>query len=189
MPATHRRPLNRQRLMTNSVRPAIVGDVPFIRDGIAAHNRFVHIGIADDGGIHAHHRGVIGELSSAPLSADKTYSHVTIAIIDSAVVADAVSPVAVMKPIPSVFPTPPGRRPESANVRSGHPLTGDPVITVVIVGPVTGRPQPTLFRTWRLLVDGQYGRSHRDYDRYAGEGSCGHKKEHQRRQNPAHKPK
>jgi hypothetical protein len=140
----------------DSVRTAIERDAPVIRDGVAANDSLVHIGVVNDGGIHAHHRGVVCELSSAPLAAYKAYTHVAMAVVNSAVIPNAVAPVTVVKGVASAVPTPPGRGPESAYIRRRHPCPGNPVVAVIAIGPIPRRPHPAFVRAERLLINRKY---------------------------------
>ena len=174
--AAHRGSLHWQWIVADPIGAAIESDVPLVRDCVAAHDRLVHICGVNDGCIHAHHRGVVRKLSSAPFAAHKADSHVSVTIVDAAIVADSIAPVAIMEPVAPVFPAPPRRGPESADVGSGDPLTRNPVVAIITIGPVTRRPQPTLLRAWRLFIDRQNWGSDGDRNRYAREGRRGNNK-------------
>src|SRR5579863_2600539 len=74
--STHTFPLHRRRVMMDSVRPSVECKAPGIRDGIAANDRLIHVRVADDVSVHAHHRRVVCESAAAPFPADKTDTHV-----------------------------------------------------------------------------------------------------------------
>lgn len=59
----------------------------------------IDIGVVNDGGIDVHYRGVVMEETAAPLSAIKSGSPVTIAIIDAAIKSDMRSPITAMPAI------------------------------------------------------------------------------------------
>src|ERR1019366_3363338 len=99
-----------------------------------------------------------------PASALITFAEVSITVINSAIETDLRSPVALVEEKSPTFPSPPSWGPEQADCRGHDPCTGHPVIiaVVVVVIPVTGRPQVAVAGTKRLLVHGQRRRSKRD---------------------------
>jgi len=185
----HRFSLHRCGIVADSVRPSAKCHVPRVRNGIASNDRLIHVGVANDAPVHAHHRRVICEVSAAPLAAHKTHAHVSMSVINSAVVPDAIAPVAIMEPVMPAVPSPPRRSPKRALVRRRHPLAGNPVVAIVAVGPVSRNPHPALLRTYRLLVYRQNWRSNGDADRYTRKRCCGNDQQHQHWQEPAHTSK
>ncbi len=178
VPSAHCCPLHGTRIVSNAVRPSVKCHVPLVHDGVVANDRFIHVGIVDDVCINPHDRGVVGESVAAPLAACKADTHVTKSVIDSAVIPDTITPVAIVKSIMPSIPTPPWRRPESALIGSRHPLARNPVIAIVAVGPISRRPHPAFLRTWRLLVHRQDRRSNVDGNQYARERCRGNKQHH-----------
>lgn len=138
--------------MANTARTARICDAAIIDDGRSMDNRLVHIGVVNDGRIHAHHSSVVREASAAPLAACKADAHVSKSVVDAAVVADVLSPIAIMEEIMSAFKAPVGRRPEIAGLGGGNPCAGYPVVAVVAISPVARGPQITIFRAWWLLI-------------------------------------
>jgi hypothetical protein len=66
----------------------------------------------DDIAIHIHDRSVVGEVASAPFTADEADTHISEAIVHSAIIANVRTPVAVKEAVVSTLPTPIGRCPE-----------------------------------------------------------------------------
>ena len=183
--STHRFPLHRRRIMADSVRPSVECNVPGVRDGIAANDRLVHVRVADDVSIHAHHRGVVCESTAAPFPADKADAHVAEPVVDSAVIPDAIAPVAIVEPIMPAVPSPPRGSPKRALVWCRHPLAWHPVVAVIAIGPVSRNPHPALLRTYRLLVYRQNRWSDANGNRYTRKRGCRNEQDHQRWQKPA----
>jgi hypothetical protein len=42
--------------------------------------------------------------------------------------------------------------PKETDLRRENPYTGNPVIAIIIVGPVSGNPDITINRAWRLYI-------------------------------------
>jgi hypothetical protein len=89
---THGNPLLRSRIVPNPARPANIGNT-IVDDRRVVHDGLVHIGVVDDGSVHVDYSGVVREIMTAPLAADKSDTHVTEAVVDAAVVADVRTPV------------------------------------------------------------------------------------------------
>jgi hypothetical protein len=176
-------------VVVNPVRTAVVSNVIGIEHSFLLNNGPVDIGVVDDGDVYLGDGGVIGKHAASPFAAGKTDSSKSESVIDAAVVADFISPVAVVEAVDSVCPSPVGRGPERAFVRSRHPCAGDPVVVSVVVGigPVAGRPHEVRLGARRLLIDWQDGRcevntdTHTDLRMYFGCGDgCEQNKQEQR---------
>jgi hypothetical protein len=154
--------------MLDAARAACISYAAIIDDGRVPHDCLVHIGVVNDGPIHAHHSSVVREAVSAPLAAGKADAHVTEAIVDTAVIADVLAPVAVMEEVMSAFKAPVGGRPEVARLGSRHPGAGNPVITVLAVRPVAGGPEVAVFGAGWLFVNGEHGRGDANADHDSG---------------------
>src|SRR5262249_23907778 len=101
-----------------------------------------------------------------PITAFVTDASVAVAIRDAAVEADFRAPIAFMKGIDAVVPAPISRRPQQLRLRWQCPRARHPVIaSVVIPGPIAGRPDVTWRRDRRLIVNRQGRR--RDIESYA----------------------
>jgi hypothetical protein len=183
--STHSFSFHRRWIMADSVRPSVEGNVPGVRDSIAANDRLVHVRVADDVSIHAHHRGVVCESTASPFPANEADAHVAEPVVDSAVIPDTITPVAIVEPIMPAIPSPPRRSPKRSLVRRRHPFAGHPVVAVIAVGPVTRNPHPTLLRTHRLLVDRQNRWSNANGNGYTRKRRCRSEQDHQRWQKPA----
>ena len=83
-----------QGVVTNAAWTAAEGDVAFVDHRVPLHNFAVLIGVANITIVHAHHRAVIDKVVATPHAADKTHAHVSVAVVDAAIVADVATPVA-----------------------------------------------------------------------------------------------
>jgi hypothetical protein len=156
--------------MLDTARTAAIGHVIGVGNSIALDDGAVDIGGANDGGVHVDDGRVVGEVSAAPLAAGKADAEIAATVIDSAVVADLWSPVALVKGIEPVGPSPVAGSPIGACVRDRYPCAGNPVIVaiVVVIGPVAGSPHQVGLGADGLLVDGQRRRGKSDTDEYPG---------------------
>src|SRR5712692_3094343 len=123
------------------------------------------VDVVDDGDVHVVHRSVVEKPVVIPTSALVALAKVSIAVIDSAIESDLRTPVAVIEDKSVAAPTPIGWSPQEADLRRHHPSPRHPVVIVVGVSPVSGRPKITIPRTKRLLIDRQFRRC--KVDRYA----------------------
>ncbi|HJW42446.1 MAG TPA: AAA family ATPase, partial [Rhizomicrobium sp.] len=80
--------------------------------------------------------------------------------------------IACVEHIRVAAPAPPRRSPKEANFRRFHPRSRHPVIILAVPRPISGRPDVSVTRADRLLVDGQLrrGKSHRYSHSYLREG-------------------
>lgn len=182
VPPRHRGSFPCSRIVPDSAGTTVIGNVTVTLNRILAHDAVVPVGVADDGWIYAHHCCVVCKSSAAPLSADKANSHISVAVVDSAVVSDLIPPVTVMEPVVTVVPAPPRRSPKRSLVRRRHPRTGNPIVAIIAPCPISGSPHPPFFRTWRLFINRQRRRSYRDAYLNACKRRNGNKQEHQSRQ-------
>src|SRR5208283_3362558 len=77
------------------------------------------------------------------------------AVVDAAIVADVLAPVARVKPVEVIPVAPVAGGPECALVGSLDPCAGHPVIAIWRPGPVAGSPDIAVTRNGRLVVIGQ----------------------------------
>jgi hypothetical protein len=105
--------------------------------------------------VHIIEGAVVVEMAAAPVAALVTVADVAKAVIDTAIVADVLAPVAGVKPVGIIPVAPVAWGPESAFVRSLHPRAGHPGIAVSTPGPVSGRPDIAVAGNRRLIVVGQ----------------------------------
>lgn len=162
---------SRRWIVADSVRSSIESNSTLVGNGVVAHNFAIFIGVADPVSIDAHHSGVIGEPAISPFAARESDAHIAEAVVNSTVVPYLVAPVARVEDVAAVIPAPPGWSPQCSLVWSGNPLAGDPVISVVVIRPISGCPHPALFRTRRLFIDRQFRGRKIDGDRNLGSGS------------------
>ena len=125
-------------------------------------HRTVDIRVADDRPVHAHHRGVVAEVSAVPPASVEAVAAVSIAVVHAAVEAYRGSPVSAVPQVSPATPSPVTRRPEQAHRRRQHPGARHPVVPARPPGPVTRCPDVVCGRADGLLVNGQLGRSHSD---------------------------
>ena len=86
--------LFRRRVVPNAARSASIGYMVVIDDGCVVHDRLVHVGVVNDGRIHPHHGSIVGKVATAPFAASEADAHISESVVDAAVVADVLSPVA-----------------------------------------------------------------------------------------------
>jgi hypothetical protein len=94
-------------------------------------------------------------MAAAPVAALVAKANVAKAVIDAAIVADILAPVAVVKPIMVMPVAPVSGRPERTLIRRLDPCAGHPVIAGWPPGPVSGRPQVAVAGSRGLVVVGQ----------------------------------
>ncbi len=137
------------------------------------------VNVVNVGHVHIQDCPVVEEMAAVPTSTLEAYAEVTESIVDPAVEADMRPPITFMKKICAVAPAPPAGRPKKADFRRQHPGSGHPVVVanVVIVGPIAGRPEITIARANRLLVNRQSRGTDPDRDADLcgrGRGQCQH---------------
>src|SRR6266478_4286370 len=84
-------------------------------------HRAIDIGVMNDAGVHVRHGGVVTERVSFPVAAPVAVSGVAIAVVNAAVKTDSRTPVALIKSINTVAPSPPRRGPKQTYCRRGNP--------------------------------------------------------------------
>ena len=113
----------------------------------------------DDGYVHVVHVGVVEEVPVVPAAALITAPAVAEAIVNAAIEADVLPPIAFMEDEhAAVAPAPVAGSPQVARLRGFHPGAGHPIVAIVIgVIPVAGGPDIAVVRTDGLLVNGNSG--------------------------------
>src|SRR5712691_5309621 len=147
----------------NSVRPAVVADV--IDRGVVHYHGSV-VGVVDDRGVDVGHRAVVHKLSSAPFPAPKTHARVAVPVINAAVEANMRSPIAAVPYVKAIGKYPISRRPKETGFRGQDPRSGNPVIAVFAIGPISGSPDITRGRANRLDIHRQHRRPDPDRNAY-----------------------
>jgi hypothetical protein len=150
--------------MLNAAGASAIGNVVIVDDCGLVDDGGVDVGVADDGLVHVHDRGVIGKFVSAPFAAGKADAHVAEAIIHAAVVADVGTPVALVKSVLAALPAPVSGRPQRTLIGRGHPGSGNPEVSVVAPAPIAGSPHQVGLRAGWLFIDRQDRRRDPDTD-------------------------
>src|ERR1700676_55460 len=119
----------------------------------------IHIGVVNHRGVYVHHRRVVSKHSAIPAPAKEPNSTIAKSIINSAVESDVRPPISCVKKIPAAAPAPITRRPKIADSRRHDPRSRHPVITIVAIRPIAGRPKIPRTRTDRLFVHWERGRT------------------------------
>ena len=148
----------------NAARAAVVGHMIGVGDDPGLHDCRVDVGGVDDGLIHMHDGGVVGERTPAPLAPGKADAAVAEAVVHAPVVANVRAPIAIMEPVMAALPAPIGRGPQRALVGRGNPGAGHPEIAVRSVGPKAGGPHQVGLRALGLHINRQRRRSKTDAD-------------------------
>lgn len=155
----HRRLLPGRGVRLDPTRPAV--ETGPVDGGVVIDHRGV-VGIVNDGGIHVGDRPVVVKDPAAPCAARKSHAAVAKPIVDPAVEAYVRAPITAIPHIETVAPTPVAGRPEKTNRRRLHPGSGDPIVSVRPIGPITGRPQITGSGHRWLFIDRQRRRPYAD---------------------------
>jgi hypothetical protein len=181
----------RRRLMLNAAGAAAVGHMTVVDDGVIVNDGFVHIGGANDGGVHIRDGGVIGKSATSPFATGETDAHVAEAVVDAAVVADGRSPVAFMEEELPAGPAPVGRSPEESWFGRRNPGAGDPEVAIGTVGPIAGSPDQVGLRARGLHIDRQHGgsKTNSDADRELRVARHGNGRHEERKQKPMRRTK
>src|SRR5277367_3267345 len=123
------------------------------------------VNVSIDVDVYAANGLVVEEMSVVPAASVIAMTKITVAVANPAVETNLCSPVAIMEEIPAVVPTPVTWSPEIADFGRHDPCSGDPIIIVVTVGPITRGPDVAVSRGYGLLIDWQLRRG--DPDRYS----------------------
>lgn len=108
---------------------------------------------------------VVEELAPAPFASEETDAWITEAVVNSTIKTDVGPPIATMPDVNAVTPAPVARSPEQPGLGSHHPSARHPIVAVIAVGPIAGRPDVARAGADRLRVDGEGRRA--DSDRHA----------------------
>lgn len=125
------------------------------------------VDVVDDGGVHVGHRAVIEIFAASPIAAKEAHAGVSEAVVDSAIEPNHRTPVADVPHIDPANPTPIPRGPQKSNFRREHPGAGNPVVTIVTVGPVAWGPDVAWSWAKWLFINGENGRSNGNRDSHA----------------------
>jgi bacterial/archaeal transporter family protein len=137
-----------------------------VHGGVVDDDRFV-VSVVDDRGVDIGNGAVVSKYAVLPTAAFEAHAAVTETVVDAAVEADVLSPIAAVPAVKATFKTPVAGRPEKSWRGRGHPSSRNPVIVVVAVSPVAGRPDVASFRTNGLHVNRQGRRRYVNGNAYA----------------------
>jgi hypothetical protein len=167
MRLAHGHPFLGTHIMADPARAAAICNAPVIPDRVPLHYPAVFVGVVNERLVHPDNCPVVCEMVLTPLSADEADAHVTEAVIHASVVAHMPAPVSIMEHVEAVVPAPIRRRPERTLVRGGYPRPGYPIVAIVAICPVTGRPHQALFRAGRLFINRQHRGRKSHTDKYS----------------------
>jgi len=122
------------------------------------------VDVADAGRVDVGDGAVVAVVPPLPIAAVKAPTPVAIAVVDPAVESHPATPISPMEHEGPSVPTPVAGSPEQADDRWLDPGARHPVVAVTAPGPVPGIPQITIRGAFRLVVERQGGRAHRDED-------------------------
>src|SRR5579862_2650199 len=83
---------------------------------------------------------IVGESAVMPITPGIAHATVAESIVDAAIKTDVTAPIAGMPIVEAGVPTPITRGPQPADKRRTHPDSGDPVVALCSISPVTRRP-------------------------------------------------
>ena len=130
------------------------------------------VNVVNVGNVDIVHRAVVVESPVIPVSAFIPDAAVSKTIIDAAVEANVLTPVAVVPQVSVIVPTPVPGGPEIAGFGSHHPCAGHPEVAFVAISPIARRPDIAFGWRDRLGVNGQCRGSDRDRHAKLREGGC-----------------
>ena len=164
-------PFLERRLMLDSAGSPLVGHV-VVHDCCVVNDSLVDVGVMDDGSVYIHDGRVVDEISIVPFATYKAHSHVTKPVVHSTVVANVPPPIARMKDIQIVIPSPIRRRPKRSFERGRNPCSRNPIILlrVIVIGPESWSPDEVRLRARWLNVNRKRRWSEADADKYASVG-------------------
>jgi hypothetical protein len=102
------------------------------------------VGVVNDGHIHVVYGAIVGETPAFPASAEIANSDITESIIYAAIKSDVRSPITGVPEIAPVTPAPVAGGPQKPYTWRQHPSAGHPIIIIVAISPIAGRPDIAL---------------------------------------------
>ena len=144
----HRYPLRGPRRNMEPARSAVVTRMGVVR----IHDDRAVVHVVHDADIHVVDRAVVVEVTSAPVTALVAVTGVAKAVIDAAIIADVLTPIAGVIAVGVVPVAPVAGGPKCALVGSLNPCAGNPIIAVWRPGPVARRPDIVVAGVLRLVV-------------------------------------
>jgi hypothetical protein len=152
--------LGRRGTHVDSARTAVIAD-PRVRNHVG---HAVVVNVVNHTYVHIRHIAVVIEMPIAPVAAVEPAAYITESIVDSAIEAYVIAPIAVVPAIMSAIEVPIRRSPERVNIWRNYPHAGNPVVTRRSIAPVAGRPDIVVAWAGRLAVFGQRRRCLRSLD-------------------------
>lgn len=119
------------------------------------HSSVIDVNVGDG---HVVHSTIVVETISVPISALVADADVAVSVINSPVVADVLAPVAVVIAVPSPDKAPISGRPKKTDLRWLNPRSGNPVVALRSVTPISGCPHVAIARDRGLRVFRQFRR-------------------------------
>src|ERR1700757_1154005 len=108
------------------------------------------------------HGAVVKKVALLPPSSFITMAEVTVAIVDSAIETHNWAPITLVENKTASAPGPITWRPEQTDPRCKNPCARNPIVVVIVPGPIAGRPDIVVAGARWLLIDRQRRRSHRN---------------------------
>ena len=157
MRRAHCRQFRGSRLDLNSAGAAVETDTaasPVVIADRAVVEVVVH------GDVYVVDGAIVVKVPTAPVTTLIAVADVTESVVDPAIVADVLTPVAAIEPVVVMPVAPVARGPQGTLIGSLHPHARHPVVAWLRVadlgvGPVTGRPEVAVAGSLRLVVFGQ----------------------------------
>ena len=122
----HRHPLRGPRRHMQTTRSTVVTHMVVVR----VHDDRAVIDVVHHSDIDVVDRAVVVEVSPSPVAALVAVAGVAKAVVDAAIVADVLAPVARIEPVRVIPVAPVAGRPQCAFVGSLNPCAGHPIIAV-----------------------------------------------------------
>jgi hypothetical protein len=91
-------------------------------------------------------------VAAAPVAALIAETNIAKTVVDAAIEADILTPIAAVEAVMVMVVTPVTGRPQSALIGSLNPRAWHPVIVPLIPTPVAGRPEIAVSGSLRLIV-------------------------------------
>jgi hypothetical protein len=118
----------------------------------------IHTNVA---GVYVVRRLVVIEPIPVPVAALIAGADVSLSVINPSVITNVMAPIPIVIAVPVARVSPVARRPQKPRFRRTRPGTGNPVITVGRITPISRCPQVTVAGAFRLRIFGQWWRRFR----------------------------
>src|SRR5215469_5219165 len=100
----------------------------------------IDVGVMNDGSVHTRDGGVVMKRVSYPVAAPVSIPPIAMTVVNAAVETYSRPPIARVKNVSAVVPSPPGGGPQQANARRCDPNARRPIITTGRPTPISGSP-------------------------------------------------